>query len=302
MPELRTIARRTSDRACTEACAGVRQAVRFDLAAPSTDSALSGKTCPKVNCAINRQTETSVSRGLASLISNQLAHENRPARFREDRKPDRLRFWKVGKGGGRTWARTKEALPILGKFALLGDVRAQGAIGGMFYFGKGLPLDRDERIRWLQLAARQGGLPERQALSAALSGAWEWDDSSAKPGMAYAPSAPQAPQYAPTLPVRTHSRNGPGYDASMAYGTSGTISPTAPMGARASVEQAYGSGSASRRYSDALGTAPQIGAGSPVILNRAGPGTYSNESGDIYTQAGPHGVVNTRTGEFSPTN
>ena len=198
--------------------------------------------------------------------------------------------------------RDAEALPILSKFALLGDVRAQGAIGGMYYFGKGLPLDRDEGIRWLQIAARQGGLSERQALAAALSGAWEWDTSSAEPEMAYAPSAPQAPQYAPMPPVRTHSRYGPGYDASMAYGTGGTTSPTAPMGARASVEQAYGSGSASRRYSDALGTTPQIGAGSPVILNRAGPGTYSNESGDIYTQAGPHGVVNTRTGEFSPTN
>ena len=198
--------------------------------------------------------------------------------------------------------RDAEAVPILGKFALLGDVRAQGAIGGMFYFGKGLPLDRDEGIRWLQIAARQGGLPERQALAAALSGIWQWDQSSTEPEMAYAPSAPQAPQYAPTLPERTHSRNGPGYDASMAYGTGGTISPTAPMGARASVEQAYGSGSASRRYSDVLGTAPQIGAGSPVILNRAGPGTYSDTSGDVYTQAGPHGVVNTRTGEFSPTN
>lgn len=198
--------------------------------------------------------------------------------------------------------RDAEALPILGKFALLGDVRAQGAIGGMFYFGRGLPLDRDEGIRWLRLAARQGGLPERQALAAALSGSWEWDDSSADPEMAYAPSTPQAPQYSPTLPMPTRSRYGPGYDASMAYGTGEMISPTAPMGARASVEQAYGSGSASRRYSNALGTTPQIGAGSPTILNRAGPGTYSDESGDNYTQAGPHGVVNTRTGEFSPTN
>lgn len=195
--------------------------------------------------------------------------------------------------------RDAEALPILGKFALLGDVRAQGAIGGMFYFGKGLPLDREEGIRWLRLAARQGGLMERQELAAALSGTWQWEDSGAEPEMVYAPGAPQ---YAPTLPVPTRSHNGAGYDASMAYGTGATISPTAPMGARASVEQAYGSGSASRRYSDALGTAPQTGAGSPVILNRAGPGTYSDERSDIYTQAGPHGVVNTRTGEFSPTN
>lgn len=198
--------------------------------------------------------------------------------------------------------RDAEALPILGKFALLGDVRAQGAIGGMYYFGRGLPLDQAEGIRWLRLAARQGGLTERQELAAALSGTWQWDDSGAEPAMASAPSAPQAPQYAPTLPERTRSLNGPGYEASMAYGTGGAISPTGPMGARASVEQAYGSGSASRRYSEALGAAPQTGSGSPAILNRAGPGTYSDERGDIYTQAGPNGVVNTRTGEFSPTN
>lgn len=198
--------------------------------------------------------------------------------------------------------RDAEALPILGKFALLGDLRAQGTIGGMYYFGRGLPLDRDEGIRWLRLAARQGGAPEREALAAAIAGSWEWEASNAEPAMAYAPSAPQAPQYAPMLPVPTRSRYGSGYDASLAYGTNRTISPTAPMGARASVEQAYGSGSASRRYSDPLGTTHQTGAGSVVILNRSGPGTYSGESGDIYTQAGPHGVVNTRTGEFSPTN
>lgn len=199
-------------------------------------------------------------------------------------------------------SRDAEALPILGKFALLGDVRAQGAIGGMYYFGRGLPIDQAEGIRWLRLAARQGGLTERQQLAAALSGTWQWDDSGAEPEMAYAPRAPQAPQYVPTLPERTRAGYGPGYEASIAYGTGGAISPTAPMGARASVEQAYGSGSASRRYSDALGTTPQTGAGSPLVLNRAGPGTYSDERGDVYTQAGPHGVVNTRTGEFSPTN
>lgn len=198
--------------------------------------------------------------------------------------------------------RDAEAVPILGKFALLGDVRAQGVIGGMFYFGKGLPLDRDEGIRWLQIAARQGGLPERQALAAALSGIWQWDQSSTEPEMAYAPSAPLAPQYDPALPAQTRSHYAPRFDASVAYGTGGSVSASAPIGARASVEQAYGSGSASRRYTDGLGSTPQIGATSPVILNRAGPGTYSDTSGDIYTQAGPHGVVNTRTGEFSPTN
>lgn len=47
---------------------------------------------------------------------------------------------------------------------------------------------------------------------------------------------------------------------------------------------------------------PESGIGSTQILNPAGPGTYSDGSGDIYAQAGPHGVDNTRTGAFSPTN
>lgn len=195
-----------------------------------------------------------------------------------------------------------EAVPILGKFALLGDVRAQSAIGGMFYFGKGLPLDPDEGIRWLQRAARQGGLPERQALAAALSGTWQWDHSSTEPEIAYAPSAPQVLQYVPALPAQTGSQYSPGLETGVAYGKGGSVSASAPIGARASVEQTYGAGSASRRYTDGLGNTPQIGSASPVILNQAGPGTYSDANGDIYTQAGPNGVVNTRTGEFSPTN
>jgi hypothetical protein len=72
------------------------------------------------------------------------------------------------------------------------------------------------------------------------------------------------------------------------------------IGAISSMDDEYG-GSASRRY---MGMNPDLSVQSlvpgPVILNPAGPGTYTSTTGDVYTQAGPHGVVNTRAGEFSP--
>jgi hypothetical protein len=72
------------------------------------------------------------------------------------------------------------------------------------------------------------------------------------------------------------------------------------IGALGSVVDGYG-GSASGRYMD---TNPDLSVQrlvpTPVILNPAGPGTYTSTTGDVYTQAGPHGVVNTETGEFSP--
>ena len=74
------------------------------------------------------------------------------------------------------------------------------------------------------------------------------------------------------------------------------------IGARNSIERSYGNSAASGNYTEGLGSTPQYEAAPPAILNRAGPGTYSDGNGDIYAQAGPHGVVNTRTGEFSPTN
>ena len=192
-------------------------------------------------------------------------------------------------------SRYAQAVPIIGRYAMQGDGRAQNAIGGMYYFGHGLPVDHDEAIRWLRLAAQQGGMSERQDLAAALAGTWQWDQSNTESEMAYGAGVPQA---SPNAPAQPRSYDTPG----AAYGVGGTVSDSAPMSARASVEQAYGSGSASRRYSDASVPTPQIGVASPVTLNRAGPGTYSDTNGDFYTQAGPKGVINTRTGEFIPTN
>jgi hypothetical protein len=84
--------------------------------------------------------------------------------------------------------------------------------------------------------------------------------------------------------------------AGESYGTRSAVEENAPIGARAYERRG------SRRFSSPEFGLPQASSNSPIILNPAGPGTYSDASGDSYTQAGPHGVINNRTGEFSPTN
>ena len=192
------------------------------------------------------------------------------------------------------------AVPILGKYAMLGDKSAQYTIGTMFYFGRGFPVDREEAIRWFRLAAAQGGQPERETLAAAAHGTLNWDSTEAGQRFGYSGGERPAKQYDPGNPTRTYDGAAQGVGGT--YVPGGPVSDSAPMGARKSIDEAHGSGSASRGYADGPVAVPQVDSASPVILNRAGPRTYSDDKGDIYTQAGPHGVINTRTGEFSPTN
>lgn len=193
-----------------------------------------------------------------------------------------------------------DAVPLLGKYALLGDGRAQSAIGSMYYFGMGLPLDRVEGVRWLALAAAQGTPTDKATLADAINGRLEWDRPEGASQQGFAANIPPVPSFDPgASPFSSaYADSVLARDRAIASAVRGS----APMGARASTEQSYGSEPASRSYSGAQAGLPQIGSSSPIILNRAGPGTYSDGSGDIYAQAGPHGVVNTRTGEFSPTN
>lgn len=208
-----------------------------------------------------------------------------------------------------------EAIPIIGKYAMRGDATAQAAIGGMFAFGQGLPIDRIEALRWLTLAANQGDRGATE-LAAQIEATPDWERRAATLAAATNPNQGQVqlevePQqanranlppigYGPGLSGHPPSYNAPTY--ANPYGSGATVTPSAPMGARASVEEAYGSGSASRGRSSAQSAIPAGGDSSATTLNRAGPGTYSDGKGDIYSQAGPRGVVNTRTGEFSPTN
>lgn len=214
-------------------------------------------------------------------------------------------------------ARYGEAIPIIGKYAMRGDASAQTVIGAMFAFGQGLSIDRAEALRWLTLAANQGdrgatelaaqikATPDWErraiALAAATNANADWSRPEAEPAQAGRGSPPPE-YYGSGLSVQPPSYNNPNYGADNPYSRGTMVSPSAPMGARASVDDAYGSGSASRGRSSALGSIPSGQDSSAAILSRAGPGTYSDRNGDIYTQAGPQGVINTRTGEFSPTN
>jgi len=214
-------------------------------------------------------------------------------------------------------ARYDDGTPIIGKYAMLGDALAQQTIGGMYAFGQGLPIDRAEALRWLTLAANQGSQGAAQlaaqikatpdwemraaALALATNASPKWSNLQAEPAQVNRGSLPTI-DYSPGLSGQPPLHNGPDYGAGSLSSGDTMVSPSAPTGARASVEEAYGSGSASRARSSVLGGIPLGRDSSTVILNRAGPGTYSDGNGDIYTQAGPHGVINTRTGEFSPTN
>lgn len=198
--------------------------------------------------------------------------------------------------------RYPEAAELLGKYAMRGDKAAQSAIGSMFYFGLGLPLDRSEGYRWFGLAAAQGDAAGTQMLAAAADGSLVWEHKS-EPRVTYSGSVQPGPQFdAESSPV-TRSYEGVPYGSGSPYaGPNSGYSSSPPMGATRSVQKAYGPEPASRQHTLPQVASPQIGSGSPVILNPAGPGTYSDGRGDIYTQAGPQGVINTRTGEFSPTN
>lgn len=215
-------------------------------------------------------------------------------------------------------AQYAEAVSIIGRYALLCDDMAQHAFGGMYSFGQGLPLDREEGLRWLALASAQGnrgaaelaatinatpGWERRvSALSAAAHATGGLERSHADSGTAYSESAFPAPQYDPSANLPGQSYRVPNSVIGISAAPAIASSRSASMGARASIEQAYGSEPAGRRYSGAQVGLLQLGSSSPIVLNHAGPGTYSDRSGDIYAQAGPQGVVNTRTGEFSPTN
>lgn len=193
-----------------------------------------------------------------------------------------------------------DAVPLLGKYALLGDGRAQSAIGSMYYFGMGLPLDRVEGVRWLALAAAQGTPTDKATLADAINGRLEWDRPEGAPQQGFAANIPPIPSFDPgaSPSSRAYADSVLARDRAIAS----ALQRSAPMGARTSVDQAYEDEPASGRYIPPAAPSQPLNFGSPVILNRAGPGTYSDGSGDTYAQAGPHGVVNTRTGEFSPTN
>lgn len=190
----------------------------------------------------------------------------------------------------------EKALPILSRYANLGDPRAQWAMGSIYYFGLGLPQDRSQALQWFRLAANQGNPSDVDTLAQAAEGTLVWDKPSQQP--AYSGSIPTyvAPptalaqnndMYAPPVPIPTHAQI-----------LSPSASPT--IGAFVPVVRSYGS-EPSNRIDDSNMPRPAR-MQDPAILNRAGPNSFSDQNGGTYTSAGPHGVINNQTGQFSPTN
>lgn len=132
------------------------------------------------------------------------------------------------------------ASPILGKYALLGDARAQSAIGAMYYAGMGFPIDRQEGIKWFQLAALQGGKAERDALLAAVNGTWQWDKTGSEPS--YSASVIGDPAAQPNYNARSY----PPADASVLSSAAAPNIQIPTLGARKSIDDAYGANSATK--------------------------------------------------------
>ena len=118
-----------------------------------------------------------------------------------------------------------DALPILSKYALMGDARAQSGMGSMYYAGLGITPDRDEAIRWFRLAAAQGGQAEQQTLASAIDGSWQWDRPNSQP--AYATAMPALTKSYANAPMSLDRR------PSLLTGTAGqdtlAANPVTPM-------------------------------------------------------------------------
>jgi TPR repeat protein len=201
------------------------------------------------------------------------------------------------------------AVGILGKYAMLGEPAAQMQIGGMYYFGKGLPRDHEEGIRWLRLAAAQGISGGQETLSAALNGTWEWGS----PG-----NTTFASPLSGAEPYAQHYGDDP---ASIGLGSNTAPIPvpgaeptavTLPHGTNGAdsfhsrVQQELYADSGARGISSAINdTSPPQNNGAINIrsgqyMAPAGPNGYVDpRSGTFYAPSGPDGVSNTRTGEYS---
>jgi hypothetical protein len=199
-----------------------------------------------------------------------------------------------------------DAARVLGKYAMRGDPNAQTQIGALYYFGKGLPLDRDEGIRWLRLASAQGSGFGQEALSAATSGTWAWESSGSTSAPEFAASSgamdgvgSPAPQY------------GGSYSA-VPYGSTDMGAPDRRMSYSDLPSQQFGYddprpsslvGDLSAQSTTSSSNTGAINVRSGQYMAPAGPGGYVDpRNGTVYAPSGPDGVVNTRTGEYSPVS
>jgi uncharacterized protein len=69
----------------------------------------------------------------------------------------------------RALTTTSKALAGYGPAADRGDVRAQRALGDIYHYGWGVPLDRVEAAKWYQLAAAQGDIRSQKSIAMMFS-------------------------------------------------------------------------------------------------------------------------------------
>ena len=205
---------------------------------------------------------------------------------------------------------------IVENYAMKGEVHAQLIMGTMLD-GQYPGSDKSQRAEWLKVAFAQGGLAILQQAFSKVESSYQ------AAGIATnGPGAPMA-MYNPYQGSSASTRNpSSAYDPAMLASQPGVNSahdyavrqallesamqprpdplefhsqPYAPPGTPPLPD--YGQNSPTVQAPAIIANNPQ-----PHILSPAGPQNYVDQNGTVYAGAGPHGVINTQTGEFSPTN
>jgi len=192
---------------------------------------------------------------------------------------------------------------IVEKYAMMGEVHAQLAMGTMLD-GQYAGYDKSQRVDWLKVAFAQGGLEIFKHAIAQLQNsnqiAGDQGNGQAETLTMSSPNQGSYPTPQNGWPLNNPFASMPPPGQSSAYDE--TLRQVL-------LERAMQPNPQTPIFQSATNTMtsmPQIsdsGQSQPTrILTPAGPQTYVDQNGAVYAGAGPHGVVNTQTGEFSPTN
>lgn len=134
----------------------------------------------------------------------------------------------------------QRTLGIVEPLAVGGEAWAQYTLGYMYYYGRGVAMDRQMAKQWIQRAAQQGYKPAQQALQRLSTSAPKHSNGevmeppeqtpSAPPGRAPMPVPPASPDASPAVPAPTPEL--PPGEAPMPTPApeTGDPAPTAPSG------------------------------------------------------------------------
>jgi len=228
-----------------------------------------------------------------------------------------------GKPGTQSLCATVE------KYAMKGEVHAQLAMGVMLD-SQYAAFDNSQKFPWLRVAFSQGGLPILQQALAnieksnqLISGqannqAIDLQDDRAKlleaamnnPNMSFeqmqALLHPNQGAY-PVQPIAP-----PAYSSAASAPTidiNGNLNGSARQIPQMPIYSATAPNSPMPTYEAPPNPAPPTPSPTYLVQSRptriltpSGPQNYTDQDGTVYTGAGPHGLVNTQTGQFIPTN